>query len=292
MMNIFKPEYLFRPKQIPLRLSRQWCKLSSPLQSIELPWKLPLQVNVQETVGRAIWYLGVYDLVVSECLWRLTEAEDIAVDAGANIGYMSSIMAYRTGPRGQVFSFEPHPVIAQTLSQNVAQWTKKDVAQCMVCEQALSNEEGQALLTVPEGFEKNQGVAFLSNGSSTSGLSIAVEKTTIASDFEGQDIGILKVDVEGHELALFQGAQGHLREKRIRDIVFEDHRPYPTEPMQYLESFGYTLFRLKRSFSGPVLSDATQDHEFPKWEPPNILATCNPERAIKIMKDRGWRVLQ
>ena len=291
-MSIFKPEYLCRPQQIPLRISRQWHKPSSPLQSVELPWKLPLQVNVQETVGRAIWYLGVYDLVVSECLWRLIERGDIAVDAGANIGYMSSIMAHRCGANGQVFSFEPHPVIARNLAHNVQMWRAKDIAPCVVFEKALSSEQGRATLSIPDGFAKNEGVAFLSDGHSDQGKTIMVEKTTLTEVFDGRDIGVMKVDVEGHELALFQGAQRHLSEKRIRDIVFEDHSAYPTEPMRYLESFGYTLFRLKRSFSGPVLSDAKQDHELPRWEPPNILATCAPDRAMKLMKVRGWQVLQ
>ena len=255
-----------------------------------------MQVNVSETVGRAIWYLGVYDLVVSECLWRLTENGDTAVDAGANIGYMTSILALRCGSGGNVFSFEPHPMIAKALIANVQLWQGKKIAVCNVCEKALSSEVGHANLTIPEDFAKNEGVAFLSNGQSQQGekqlgKSIEVEKTTIAHAFAGREIGILKVDVEGHELALFQGAEAHLREKRIRDIVFEDHRAYPTEPMQYLETFGYTLFRLKRSFSGPVMTDAKLDHELPQWEPPNILATCQPERARKLMAARGWQVL-
>ena len=43
-----------------------------------------------------------------------------------------------------------------------------------------------------------------------------------------------------------------LRNKRIRDIIFEEHdsQPYPTNITRYLESNGYKLFCIAKKFSG------------------------------------------
>src|SRR6185369_9299739 len=116
---ILKPHYLFRPSQGARRLLR-WAFPSPPGPVLlTLPWGLPIEVDTREDIGRAIWSLGLYDLAVSETLWRLLAPGDLSVDAGANIGYMTSIMALRTGPSGSVLAFEPHPEVFRRLTENV-----------------------------------------------------------------------------------------------------------------------------------------------------------------------------
>ena len=66
-------------------------------------------MNPKETIGRAILRLGVYDLCVSESICRLLDPGESAIDVGANLGYMTSLMAAKAGKCGSVESFEPHP---------------------------------------------------------------------------------------------------------------------------------------------------------------------------------------
>ena len=61
----------------------------------------------------------MYETEVTESLWRLARVGDLAVDVGANIGYMTSILAVKAGARGKINSFEPHPTIFQRLRLNV-----------------------------------------------------------------------------------------------------------------------------------------------------------------------------
>lgn len=37
--------------------------------------------------------MGVYDLPVSETIWRLLDPGDYAIDVGASLGHMTGIMA-------------------------------------------------------------------------------------------------------------------------------------------------------------------------------------------------------
>ena len=48
---------------------------------------------------------GIYDLIVTEILWRLINKGEIAVDVGANIGYMTSLMAAKVASSGKVYSY-------------------------------------------------------------------------------------------------------------------------------------------------------------------------------------------
>ena len=59
------------------------------------------------------------DLAVSEALWRLLDPGALALDVGANIGFMTNLMAWRSGPCGRVLAFEPHPEVFRSLAENV-----------------------------------------------------------------------------------------------------------------------------------------------------------------------------
>lgn len=58
---------------------------------------------------------------------------------------------------------------------------------------------------------------------------IDIEVTTL-DEFVSCDteIGVLKIDVEGHELNILEGARRLIAQRRIRDIVFEDYFPHPS----------------------------------------------------------------
>ena len=109
LRSLARPEYLFRPRQIWRRLRHPWGFHLPPRAEVTLPWGWPLCIRTHETIGRLIWTFGVFDLPVTEVLWRLTGPGDIAVDAGANIGCMTCVLATRVGPTGRVLSFEPFP---------------------------------------------------------------------------------------------------------------------------------------------------------------------------------------
>ena len=125
-----KPYYLFRPRQLFIRLKRRLSgyKPINDSEQVVLPWKMPIRVRPSDMIGSAIIRAGVYDPCVSEVLWRLLDKEETAIDAGANIGQMTSLMARRVGEKGKVLSFEPHPHIFQELTANVALWQTLPVA--------------------------------------------------------------------------------------------------------------------------------------------------------------------
>lgn len=287
---LFKPEYLYNPRQIRRRLrwSEDCVRRGECL--VDLPWGLRLFVDPRELIGNCIARLGVYDLTVSEVLWRLADPGETAVDAGSNIGYTASILARRVGPEGRVCCFEPHPEIYRCLERNVALWGLP-VETFPI---ALSESEGEAVLHIPTYFAGNQGTASLSD---TPGIPRVREVTVPTAGLDAlaqvpSPIGVMKVDVEGHELRLLRGAQRRLSEGSIRDIVFEDHGRPPTDAMRLLAAHGYSILALARRFSGPRLLPSGQPAPPPTSEaPPNYLATRDMARARQRLAPAGWQVL-
>ena len=100
LASLKRPEYLFRPAQIIRRVKCELRPPSARYETVRLPWGLPIRVEPKEKLGALILRLGVYDLHACEYISRLIDRGDIAVDAGANIGHMTSLMAMRAGPAG------------------------------------------------------------------------------------------------------------------------------------------------------------------------------------------------
>src|ERR1700684_4269079 len=133
-----KPQYVLRPAQLLSRFIKNLRPDASRSPLVMLPWGSELEVDAQDTVGHALLRQGLYDIVSSEVLWRLTAPGDTAFDVGANVGYFASLMGRQEGPPGPVIAFEPHPYTFSILQRNVQRSTSTS-SRITAVQIALSN---------------------------------------------------------------------------------------------------------------------------------------------------------
>jgi FkbM family methyltransferase len=263
-------------------------------ETVKLPWGLPIQVRPHEALGNVIRRVGIFELHECECISRLVDPGDLTVDAGANIGQMTSIMAVRAGSNGEVIAFEPHPVIFIELKHNIESWRGDSRAARIVAhDQALSNSPGTAQLVMPESFEGNRGTSFLADksGAASKVRHVDVKVTTLDGMIEaGRTVGFLKMDVEGHELKVLEGARRLLESKAIRDVLFEEHHELPSPVTKFLGKLGYAIFHVDGGVWGPVVRPITTPFKAKSGTAPNYLATIEPDRLMTRMSKRGWTV--
>lgn len=169
------------------------------------------------------------------------------LDCGANIGYYVMMEAGFTGPSGKVYAVEPLPSNVTLLKMNLA-FNRADTAE--VFEMAMSDADGCADFFVSQssnlstmhdrnyrGKDKNE----------LTGKRITV-KTAAAKDFvRGKDIGLIRMDIEGHEVEVM-GSLAEAAEKGDFSgaILFETHfRKYDDKnhsmraPLKRLFALGY-----------------------------------------------------
>jgi FkbM family methyltransferase len=211
---------------------------------------------------------------------------------------MTTIMAKRVGETGKVLSFEPNPEVYEELSENIKLW-QEDLGWHQIHAQkiALSNQSGLGVLSIPQANREEASLVSTTQVRNTQNneshfktytVSLKTLDELLKSD---ESIGLIKIDVEGHELEVLQGATDLITKQKIRDIIFEEHRGYPSPVSQFLEEHGYTVFRLWKGFWKPLLKPPTQKRVH-QWEPPSYLATIDRVRAIERFKNRGWNVLK
>jgi FkbM family methyltransferase len=294
LSSLSKPAYLFQPRVAVRQLVRVLLQGSPPpMAEVELPWGVSISVQPREAIGLCLYKSRIYDLIVTETVSRLVAEADACVDCGANIGYITSLMAVRAGRRGVVYAFEAHPGIFQQLTQNAARWNGISDIHLNCC--GVSDSNHGALLWLPDEFAVNRGVASLEAQRFDGALpseGIKVETRRLDDVLPASTkIGVMKVDVEGHEAAVFSGMAGLLGAKMVRDIVFEEWKPYPARTHELLRAHGFTVFSLGQRLTGPLLLAADAETGRDSYDPVNYLATLDPKRAMDLFRPRGWTCL-
>lgn len=286
-----KPEYFFHPSQA----LRRFCRIWRPPQAVEtvpLPWGLPVRVRTAEGIESDVFYYGIFDRIVPEAIWRLLDEGETAVDIGANFGQNSSAMAFRSGPSGRVIAFEPHPEIFKELMVSASLWPAP-LTKCIQFENvALGADNGEAWLAEGPEFQHNRGLAKICEPATTAGQTFKVRLCKL-DDYiaESTSVGVCKIDVEGYELSVLQGATRALTRRAIRDIIFEDFNPMPSPVVKLLENHGFTVFQLTAGWLKPSLTPAREGIKLHKGFSHNYLATLDLQRTVKRFRAPCWRCL-
>jgi FkbM family methyltransferase len=287
-----KPQYVFHPGRAIGRALYRFRAREGVRAVAELPWGLPLEVHTTDAIGFSILTGRVFDPCVTETFHRLIDPGDVVADVGANIGYLTSLAAVRAGPNGTVLGFEPHPRVFEQLESNAHRWDGRELADLELHQLALSDRPGSGELVSGPWFSGNMGLAALRSNESgvETGDVITVELKRLDAVVGDRQVGLLKIDVEGHEPAVLRGTEELLAQGWIRDIVFEDHDAYPSEATAIVEEAGFTLVSLDNDLLGLRLVAPEDRGEVAKWPGPSYLATLAPDRALERLRPRGWQV--
>jgi len=293
---MWRAEYIFHPLQIFLSILTR-LRLRSIVRkgsgTVKLPWGLPFKVHANDIIGHNILNYGLFDLTVCELICRLLDKGEVAIDAGSNTGQMTGLMSVCAGPQGEVFAFEPHPVIFEELRSNISNWKLfAQLAPIQATQMALGNHSGTAKLQVQSDFGTNRGNSSIIDDDSDkqdnlfqvklSSLDGVIDKT--------RKIGLMKIDVEGYEYTVFDGARRILATGQIRDIIFEDLGSYPSNVTSILEEHGYKIFRLDGNWRGLQLKPISLAQPHGSMNKHNFVATLDPERMIHRMSSLGWHI--
>ena len=172
---------------------------------------------------------------------------DTVVDAGANIGLWALSAARRVGGQGRVIAFEPVARNFERLQEHVRM---NEMTQVRCESSALSNQPGPAVMYV-----RTAGHSGLASLVAHEGLDETTDVRRVTLDDYCAEHGIgrvdvLKVDVEGGELQVFEGAQALLGGPEAPLIMFEmDDRlaaPFGSSfgrVRAALAGWGYTVYR-------------------------------------------------
>lgn len=179
-----------------------------------------------------------------EDLSKLDVANKVAIDVGANHGGTASKLCQLASV---VYAFEPE---AKNFSNLEDQIRIRKIKNIIPLPFAVSNQSGSV------DFFKRESHGIHSLGTHNKGTVVSkaqVTSTTLdefCAEYGIHKIGLLKVDVEGFETEVFEGAKRLLDQKAIDAIVFEFspkiHRARKMDiyaPIRTLQASNYSVYR-------------------------------------------------
>lgn len=141
-------------------------------------------------------------------------AGDTVIDVGANIGLLTLTAAYSVGRNGRVYTFEALPEMYKYLISNIK---LNDFSNVAPYNYGVGNFDGEVLFSSDHEDDTTNEVASEGN--------IKVKMVTLDTllDNNVKSIHLLKIDVEGYEKFVLQGARRML--SKTQCIFFEVYEP-------------------------------------------------------------------
>ncbi len=219
---------------------------------------------------------------------RLLRPGDVAFDVGAHVGWVAVQFAHLVGAEGRVVAFEPGSNNLPYLRRNLAAFP-----QAMVVEAAVGAAAGTAELYEESLTGQNNALAApyhrLQANAALNPAALAVTARRVAvttldaAATEAGDPALVKIDVEGSELAVLQGAAGLLA--RARPVLMVEVTRDSAAIAALLGTLGYRLFQVAGPEIEP-LGDATAMHfNVFAWpgtrDPGPLLAAGDERRAMR-----------
>ncbi|MBO6563633.1 MAG: FkbM family methyltransferase [Pseudomonadales bacterium] len=217
-----------------------------------------LAVSNRDAIGLDVISDGLYEkdilyLLFDRVLQPYKEKflNGVAIDVGANIGNHALFFSSRFQ---KVIAFEPNPTAALFLRGNLRLNNSRNV---LVYEYGLSNQDRKAHLEIRE--HNNLGSAAVSEHDGTE-ITLRTLDGTCDNELADFDVCLIKVDVEGHELAVLQGAKNLISTQKPI-MMFEVAKKHGSdgadEIFYFLREQGYKGFY-----------SVARDYRFPKLKSP------------------------
>ncbi len=206
-----------------------------------------------------------------------------AIDVGASFGIYTLALAKVIGPTGKVWAFEPYPPVAELLQQSVQ---LNHFPEVVVDRRAVS----RAVETVPLALHRHaEGISIAREGSSSALGSMLVEATTLDAcrlQYGWHQIDFIKIDAEGEELAILEGAKSLLQsDSPLIQYEIKSGLSQSYEIPRRLQAMEYTPYRLVPGLNALVPVDLQQTLD------PSVvnLFSCKADRAQTLV-DAGQLV--
>lgn len=220
-------------------------------------------------ISRRLWVdsfekRGVYELV-DKFYFDYLKPGFVVIDVGANVGYYTLLSCQLVGAGGSVFSIEAHPRVYAYLEKNIALNKHQNIA---TFNMALGDKKGEIKFSDEARDDLNS--------VSEEGSIIVPMSRLDDLPIPKNKIDLLKIDVEGYEKFVLEGARATL--ERTETIFFEcwkkhfDKYEYSLgDIFNILDGYGFTFY----------INDKSGYKEISKYFYPSdcvdIVATKRPE---------------
>ena len=217
LLNVYTRNFSF-----PHRGLKYFLKAANSLGIAGMTYKKRLHpnfymlLNPTEHIQQQLFWYGYYEKELGDLLNKIVKPGDVFLDLGANIGYFSLLVATNF-PSVKVISFEPVQELFQNMNDNISLNSIKNISTVHAAVGETS-EEKELFVAAPD----NLGMSSFYQPGNYSGKTERVKVVTIDDWFKTSGLSkmdVIKLDIEGSELAALKGMKEILQKQKPILIV-------------------------------------------------------------------------
>jgi FkbM family methyltransferase len=205
------------------------------------------QVLLNLKTEKSRW-LGTYEPELQAALSEFLHPGSTVYDVGANIGYITLMMAHHVGPSGRVFAFEALPANVERIQKNIS---LNKLSTVTVVSAAVTDKSGPVTFYVHESVGMGKAAGSAGRREERYKAEISLPGLSLDEFIYGQGNPApeaVKMDIEGGELLALPGMRRLLRE--TGPVLFlELHGPESEKAAwEILAECGYTLHAMQSDY--------------------------------------------
>jgi len=235
-----------------------------------------MRIDLNQIIDSQIYYSGTFEPLTEATIERLLDSGGYAIDVGANVGYLTMVMANRVGKTGRVIAFEPTPWAYHRLEDNLS---LNDMPQAHAVQMGLSDRsEQQQEMTIRSSYRLD---------GQSEGDRVLIDITTLDSYLESNRIDgldFIKIDTDGMEYSILRGAKETLLQYKPA-VLFEVGPDALSRAgtsvenlLAWLRDIGYLFYAEKTLSPYKDLEDVIS--HLPKQTSINVVAMANREGVV------------
>lgn len=177
-----------------------------------------LFADLRNKMYDTVYFLGEYEMAVTEVIEKITRPGDVCLDVGANFGWYATLLARRNA--GQVHAFEPVPPTFARLEENFR--LAGSPPNLILNNLALGGEFKQIEMHVFDNLP--DGHSSLSTMGKNNYVTYQSAMVTLDSYLESENVeavNFVKVDIEGAEKMFLDGARSLFKQETPPLMVIE-----------------------------------------------------------------------
>ena len=245
-----------------------------------------------EGLSTELLVFGHHEPDTTKFVSKYIDKDMVCIDVGANIGYYSTLYSKNVGIGGKVISLEPSPINFEFLKKNL----EKQEMHNFVCHNLAAGEnEDQVEFCVDSRANK----CFIITGKEQLPPNYKIIKVpvgtidNIVTNEKLEKIDFIKIDVEGYEWQVIQGAIKSIKNYKPT-IQIEIHFPKiglnkTLEIFKFFENQGYEIIYYSKKFLKSFQKINGQHTQLNLVKLINYLPNHDPEMSFKFILENKIR---
>lgn len=243
------------PFFISTRFYKHWKKKprAQTWKIVKVDKTISMKVDISKSMGAAFYWMGFHELNESRFLHSFLKPGMTLIDIGANQGEFALFAAKRL-TSGEVLAFEPMNVFYELLTENI---TLNNFTNVKAFHFGLSDVEKRVPIYLGSaGAGEHEGLGTIFQSEQRNRLVQEIE-IKIFDDFIAKkslaSIDFIKIDVEGAELMVLNGARKSIEKFRppvmieMNEDTFRSAGYSSKEIREYFKSLHYSMYQIRKA---------------------------------------------